>query len=181
VAGQDGSYYRLNVGTAGNQFAGSFVAYSEAASLPNAGKSDSGMVSLTATSSGLTGTLTDPSGNTEAATLDFDNVYNTASSLPMLSGTWTYNDGGFSLSAMIQADGTLSGTDSNNCTYSGALGLLDANFDIYSARYVRSCNSVELTFTGLASYFPATGTAAPAEIKLLTDDGVGDYLVADLE
>ena len=54
-------------------------------------------------------------------------------------------------------------------------------FNVYSENYVRSCNGVNLTFTGLASYFPATGPAAPAEIKLLADDNAGDYLVADLQ
>jgi hypothetical protein len=45
---------------------------------------------------------------------------------------------------------------------------------------MRSCNGSSMMFTGLASYFPATGNT-PAQLKILADDNSGDYLVAVLK
>ncbi len=181
MSGQDGTYYRLSVATAGSNVSGSYVGYSQAVSFPNGSQSTSGSVSATVEPPGLNGSLTDRAGDTEALLLNFDSIYEVASTLATLAGSWTFSDNGLTLTATIQSDGTLSAIDSNSCTYNGAFGLIDSNFNIYSENYVRSCNGVNLTFTGLATYLPATGPAAPAEIKLLADDDAGDYLVADLQ
>jgi hypothetical protein len=180
MSGQDGTYYRLNVNTSGNNVAGSFSGYSKDASFPNGGQSTSGSLSAVITLPGLNGALTDQAGDVEALSLNFDNVYNLPSALPTLVGTWNYGANGFSLTATIQADGVFSAIDSNGCSYTGAFGLIDANFNAYSESYIRSCKGSSMTFTGLASYFPAA-SIAPAEIKLLADDNAGDYLVADLK
>jgi hypothetical protein len=181
MSGQDGTYYRLNVNTSGNNVSGSFAGYSQGVTFPNGLQSTSGPLSAAVTSPGLNGTLTDQAGHAEALLLNFDNIYNLTSALATLAGTWSYSANGFSLTATIRFDGAFSAVDSSNCTYSGAFGLIDANFNIYSENYTRSCNGSSTTFTGLASYFPASGSAVPAEIKLLADDNAGDYLVADLQ
>jgi hypothetical protein len=181
MAGQDGTYYRLNVAQAANNVSGSFHGYSQAADFPNGSQSDTGSIAAAITQPGLSGTLTDQAGNTETLSLNFDNVYTLSSSLPTLAGTWSMSANGLNLTATIQTDGTFSAVDSNSCSYSGAFGLIDVNFNAYSVYYVRSCNGTSLTFSGLASYFPAAGSTTPAQIKVLADDSVGDYLVADFQ
>jgi hypothetical protein len=130
---------------------------------------------------GLSGALTDKAGDTQTLFLNFDNTYSLASSLSQLSGTWSFNASGFSLTATIQTDGTFTAVDSNSCSYSGSFGLIDSTVNAYSETYILSCHGSKLTFTGLASYFPMTGSAAPAHIQMLADDNAGAYLVADLQ
>ena len=130
---------------------------------------------------GLNGTLTDRSGDIENLSLSFDNVYTLASSLPTLAGSWTYSAGGFTWTVTIQQDGTFTATDSNGCTYAGNFSLIDPSVNVYAETYILTCNGVQVLYTGLASYFPATGSAAPAQIKLLADDDAGHYLAADLQ
>jgi len=181
MSGQNGAYYHLNVAESGINVSGSYYGYSQVPGAPIGSQSTSGTVSAVVTAPGLSGTLTSQVGGTGNLLLNFDNVYNLGSSLTTLVGTWNYSMNGFNLTAQIQADGTFSANDSNGCSYSGAFGLIDANFNAYSDRYVRSCNGVNLTFTGLATYLPATGNAVPARIKMLSDDNAGDFLVADFQ
>ena len=85
------------------------------------------------------------------------------------------------MTATIRPDGTFSAIDSNSCTYSGAFSLIDPDFDAYGERYVRSCNGASVTFTGLATYFPPVGNTSSADIKVLADDNVSEFLVADFQ
>jgi hypothetical protein len=119
VSGQDGTYYRLSLAQGDNILSGSFHGYSEGANFPNGAQSDAGSVAAVITQRGTRGTLTDQSGNAETLSLNFDNNYTLASSLPMLAGTWSFSVNGFSLIAALQMDGTLSAVDSNSCSYSG--------------------------------------------------------------
>ena len=181
MSGQDGAYYRLSVSTWGNNFSGSFSAYSQEPILPNGVQSDSGAVSGTVTPAGLGGTLTDKVGDVASLSLTFDNTYDLASSLPTLAGSWSSSVNGLSLTATILSDGAFSAVDSNNCSYSGSFSLIDPTVNAYGESFVRSCNGSTAAFTGLASYFPATGSGAPTQIRLFADDNQGDYLVADLQ
>jgi hypothetical protein len=180
ISAQDGTYYRLTVATSGYNVSGSFSGYSQGVTFPNGRQSTAGSLSAQITPAGLNGTLTDQAGDVEALSLNFDNTYTLGSALPTLAGAWKYNANGFSLTATINADGTFSAMDSNECSYTGSFGLIDSNFNAYSENYIRLCNGTSLVFTGLASYFPASGNA-PAEIEMLADDNAGDYLVADLK
>ena len=179
ISSQDGTYYRLSLGEAGSSVTGSFIGYSTGVTFPDGSQSTAGTVGATLTLAGLSGTLTDNSGNAEALALTYDNTYAIGSSLPTLVGAWSYSTSGFSLTLTIQADGTLSGLDASGCSYSGAFSLIDPAFDAYSESYTRTCNGSSIAFTGLASYVPAAGTA-PAQIRLLADDGASQYLVANL-
>ena len=180
IAGQDGTYYRLSVTLPRNTVTGTYFALSQGAKFPNGTEATSGSISAAA-SPNLNGTVTDQTGAMESLALNFDTVYNSGSSLATLAGTWSYTANGFSLTATIRPDGTFSAIDSNNCTYIGAFGLIDPNFDAYSENYVRSCNGVNVTFTGLATYFPLVGSSATADIKLLADDNTSEFLVADFQ
>lgn len=181
ISAQDGTYYRLNVSLPQNNVSGTFYGISQGANFPNGSKATSGSISATATASGLSGTLSVQTA-AETLSLSFDTVYNLSSSLATLAGPWSYTANGFSLSVTIRPDGTFSGMDSNNCSYTGAFTLIDPNFNAYSESYARLCSSgVNVTFTGLATYFPSNGNTSPAEIKILADDNASEFLVADLQ
>lgn len=180
IAGQDGTYYRLNVSLPRNNVTGTYFALSQGPKFPNGTQATSGSISAVA-SPNLSGTLSDQTGAQEPLALNFDTVYNLSSSLSTLAGSWSYTANGFSLTATIRPDGTFSAIDSNNCTYMGAFNLIDPYFNAYSENYTRLCGGVNDTFTGLAAYFPPTGNTATADIKLLADDNVSEFLVADLQ
>jgi hypothetical protein len=180
IAGQDGTYYRLNVSLPRNNVTGTYFALSQGPNFPNGTQATSGSISAVA-SPNLNGTLSDQTGTTESLAFNFDTVYNLGSSLATLAGTWSYTANGFSLTATIRPDGTFSAIDSNSCSYTGAFGLIDPTFNAYSENYIRSCGGVSVTFTGLATYFPPVGNTSTADIKLLADDNVSEFLVADLQ
>ena len=179
ISDQNGTYYRLNVSLPQNDVSGTFYGISQGVNFPNGTQTTSGSISAVATPSVLNGTL---SGQTvDTLSLNFDTVYNLGSSLATLAGNWSYVTNGFTLTVTIRPDGTFSAIDSNNCTYTGAFSLIDPNFDAYGEQYIRSCGGVNVTFSGLATYFPPTGNTANADVKLLADDGATEFLVADLQ
>jgi hypothetical protein len=177
MSGQDGTYYHLNVGTEGNTLSGGYYGYSSTPNFPNGMDSTTGDVNATVSyQSGISGTLTDASGNEESLSLTFQKVYLTGSSLATLVGTWSASTStGFSFSATIAADGSFTASDSNNCSYSGVFDLIDTSTDAYSTSFVRTCGGADDTFYGLASYYPASGATA-AQIEFLSDDGNGNDL-----
>ena len=181
MSGQNGTYYRLNVGLSGNNVSGGYYGLSQGVNFPNGTQSTSGSVSAVATPPGLGGTLADQTGVAQPFMLNFDTVYNLGSSLATLTGTWSYMAMGFTLTATIRPDGTFLANDSNNCSYTGAFVLIDPNFNAYGESYTRSCNGAKVTFTGLATYFPPSGNTTTADIKILADDKVSEFLVADLQ
>jgi hypothetical protein len=181
ISAQDGSYYRLNLKLAGVNVAGTFYGFPAPAGASSGASEISGSMSGVATPTGLNGSVSENAGAAQTLNLNFDTVYNMSSALTMLAGTWSYTANGFSITATIRQDGTFSGTDSNNCSYTGAFDLIDPNFNAYSETYTRSCNGAQVTFTGLATYFPPGGKVANADIKILADDNVSEFLVADLQ
>lgn len=184
IAAADGRYYRLNVAAAGNVVNGSYGADVQGGASPAdpAIPPTSGSASGLITSAGLNLTLTDTLNAQQSLTLTFDNVYNRRSSLAALAGSWIATASGLTLTATIQPDGSFSGSDANNCTYTGTFSLIDPTFDIYAETHVRSCNGVTVTFTGLAALLPTNAASGPTtELKLLTDNDAGEYLVADLQ
>lgn len=184
MSGQDGTYYRLNVGNRGTSVSGSFAGYSQGASFPNGAQAIAGSVSGDLTPALFNATLTENTGGSLVLLLNFDNVYNLVPSLATLAGTWTYAVAGFSFTATIRADGSFSAIDSSNCSYSGAFSLTDPNFNAYSENYVRSCGATNVTFDGLSSFFPASSSGAnvtKAHIQFLADDHASEYLAIDLQ
>lgn len=177
MSADDGSYYRFNVGFSGDTITGTYIGLA-----PGTGgtQKTSGSISGQGTSTALTGTLSVAGASVDSFQLDLQSVYKQHSALSMLMGTWSYTANGFSLTLTIASDGTLTGTDSNECSYQGTLGIINPLFDAYTATYLRSCSNSSLTFTGLAVYLPASGTVN-AQIEMLTDDNATEFLAADLQ
>ena len=179
MSGQNGTYYRFNVGFSGTTVSGTYDGISTGA---GGTQETSGSISGQSTSTSLTGTLMVGSSTVDSFQLTFEAVYKQPSALATLMGTWSYTDtaNGFSLTVTIASNGTFTGTDSSNCTYSGAFGIINPVFDAYSETYTRTCNGAALTFTGFATYLPPSGGVG-ADIKVLADDNATEFLVADLQ
>jgi hypothetical protein len=196
LSGQDGSYYRLAVNTSGNNLGGTYQGDTSSSTTTTAGT-----ISGALTNGGLNLNLNGTGSHVVAVVLNYDNVYSLSSSLPMLQGNWstgatgTYNGiacasgstncpppGVPTLTLSIQNAGNFTGTDSSssNCTYSGNFALIYPQFNAYYETFTRTCgSSAPDSFTGLASYFPASGSgsnAVPAQILFMADDGNGNYV-----
>ena len=173
---QDGTYYSFGANTSGYNVFGNFLAF------PGNGTTVSGSYNGSLTQSGLSATFTATGSDTATASLNFDNNYFLASSLPTLAGNWTYTaSSGFNLSLSIQSTGAFTGTDSSGCTYSGFFSLVDPNFNAYSESFSLTCGSASTSYNGLSYYIPAAGSgsnATPAMINLLADDNNGHFVSA---
>jgi hypothetical protein len=180
LSAQNGQFYSLNVGIEAGSAQGTYSAFSTAGGLPNGGQSDSGNASLNFGDNTLSGTLTDQLGKTEVLTLNFDSRYNTPPASGALAGTWSSTANGLTLRLTVSASGSLSGDDSDGCTYSGNVTIIDRNYDMLNANVTRSCSSGNFSFLGLVSYLPAAGSA-PAELQFMADDPSGDYLAFVLQ
>lgn len=180
ISVQDGTYYHLTTAPQSQSVVGNYFAYSTGAPFPNGTSATTGTMSATEGVSALSGTLTDASGSTLPFSLKDDTVYGQGSALSKLAGTWSSTANGFSLTVTIASDGSLSGTDSNGCTYTGAFAQIDARYDVYRESHVATCNAAKSTYDGLASYRPPAG-ASTARIELLSDDGAGSALTVELQ
>jgi hypothetical protein len=115
--------------------------------------------------------------------LTFDSLYNTASSLPAISGTYTDSLAGVSHGTdPLQGAGvTISSNSamyaqgsSNNCVLSGSVNVLDTGSDLYQVSYtLNNCSGAaavlnNVQFTGLAEL--DTG-ASPAVVIAVTGNG----------
>lgn len=112
------------------------------------------------------------SRNTKLA-VSYDQVYENDSSLAIIAGTYSVSDAtGYTLTYTIDSTGVLSGSDTEGCTASGAVAIIDSNFNMYRFNVV---------FTGCG----ANGAQGPfAGIGALLDSGLGAnallfYAVAD--
>ncbi|MBS0393165.1 MAG: hypothetical protein JSR54_00995 [Proteobacteria bacterium] len=184
LATADGSFYRLSVNPVGASLSGTYTAYSLNSQLPNGLATSSGLVSGSVTPTALNATLMDSTQLTQTATLTLDNTYYLGASLPTILGNWQYQSGGFSITMTVASDGVLTASDSNGCTYSGNFSVVDPRYDLYAEHHVRTCAGTVTSFDGFAAFFPATGAGTagtPSELKLLTDDGAGDYVIADFQ
>lgn len=177
MSGQNGTYYRFNVGFSGATVTGTYDGISTGA---GGTQQTSGSISGQSTSTTLSGTLMVGTSTVDSFQLTAEAVYKQPSALATLMGTWSYTANGFSLTVTIASNGTFTGTDSNNCAYSGVFGIISPLFDAYTETYTRTCNGAALTFTGFATYLPPSGSVG-ADIKVLADDNATEFLVADLQ
>ncbi len=177
---QNGTYYRITTTPQSTTLTGTYVAYSSSSVFPNGTDATTGTISATESASGMSGTLTDKSGSTASFSLNANADYVTGSQLSNLAATWSYTASGFSLTMTISSGGALSGTDSNECSYSGSFTLIDEVYDAYAESYVQTCNGVSAAYKGLATYVAPSGTAT-AQLELLADDGAGAFLDITLQ
>ena len=176
---QSGTYYRFNqVNTSG------YSVFSNVLVFPGNGSTIQGSLNGALTQAGLSATIKASGSDTQSLSLNFDNNYFLSSSLPTLAGSWTYTSSSFSLNLSIQSGGAFTGTDSNNCTYSGYFNLVDPQYNAYSENFTLTCGTASSSYFGLSYFIPAAGTdsnATPAMINFLADDNNGHFVSALLQ
>jgi hypothetical protein len=186
LSAQDGSFYRLNVATSAGVASGSYRAFSMTGGLPNGSPSDSGSASLLASAKALNAralevTLADQQGNEQSLDLTLDTRYKAPPPSGALVGTW-YNPtaNGVTVTLSIDADGSLSGNDSDGCTYTGNVNSVNRRLNVLETNFTRDCASGTVRFAGLVSYLPSP-ESTPAELQFMADDPNGDYLALLLQ
>ncbi|UCG74255.1 MAG: hypothetical protein JSV45_07770 [Chromatiales bacterium] len=91
-------------------------------------------------------------GDTGSLSLAYDAVYENGSSFATVADDWSFDDGaGDTVDINIAANGDISGSDSDGCTYGGSVSLIDTNFNAYQ---------VDLTLSGCADAGDFSGLAA---------------------
>lgn len=79
-------------------------------------------------------------------------LYEGPSSLALVSGTWRFDDGLNTLDLEIDVDGVITGDDSDGCQYSGTIGTLNSNFNLYQISVDITCpTDPTISTTGLAT------------------------------
>jgi hypothetical protein len=179
MAGQNGTYYLLNgiFTSGGNVFAG-FNGFSSSADFPNGGLITTGHLQGFVTNPGLNATYTAQGNDSGSITLTFDQaLYVQRSSLAMLAGTYTSTSSTPTYSFTVTNTGSLSGTDSNGCTYTGGFAIVDSHLNAYEEAFSQTCGSTTVTFNGQADF---VATPTPAQINLLADDNAGQFIAITL-
>jgi hypothetical protein len=150
--------------------------------LDNGNSSETGTLNVDfADRNGIQGTFSDASGGSGTLNLSFTLAYNTAASGSVIAGTYngTYSSGGNSYLAniLVSAGGAISGSDNNQCSYSGSFTIPDASFNAYDVSLTVSGCASAGSYTGLASYFPASGSQPNSIDAILSSSSGAAYLV----
>jgi len=99
----------------------------------------------------LTGTY---SGGGDAGTfaVNFNNAYNTPSSLTIISGNWSGTLNGSTINVAISDSGIVTGSSTSGCTYSGNVSTIDINYNCYNITITASsCGASSGNYSGLAT------------------------------
>jgi len=88
--------------------------------------------------------------------LDYSTGYEDGSSLARTTGIWMYSEassGGavYTITLDIDANGQIFGADSTGCIFSGQIGIIDPNYNMYRAHVmIENCGVLNGDYNGLA-------------------------------
>jgi hypothetical protein len=118
--------------------------------------------------SALTATLSTAGSFPRTATLNltYDTVYDRPASLALVSGTWGETIGTtYTLTLAIDSAGTINGSDSQGCVYSGTVRIPDRDHDLYTLNVdIQSCYNIVVHATGQGVLTPTLQKVQPGEI-----------------
>lgn len=108
--------------------------------------------------------------------VDYDPLYEDGSSLATIAGMYTATDAsGFTLTYTIDADGALSGSDTEGCVASGDVSLIDEQYNLYRFELDFSAcpaNGAQGSHHGVGSLLDTgSGTIDTLLFHALADDG----------
>jgi len=91
-------------------------------------------------------------GDTGALNLSYDPIYDSPSSLEMTEGNWLYTDRDeLTTELAIQAEGTITGHDSDSCEYLGYIKMINPTYNAYQIKVELSeCGSVNGEYEGIS-------------------------------
>ena len=96
--------------------------------------------------------VTSSGGDTGALSMVYNPVYESPSSLKIVQGNWSYTDtDDLTTELDITEDGTISGNDSDECSYLGYMEVINSNYNAYRIKVEASnCDSVNGEYEGVA-------------------------------
>jgi len=106
--------------------------------------------------------------------LNYDRIYEDGSSLDLVRGLWIYTEasaGGalYTVTLDIDANGTVFGSDTEGCVYSGQLSIIDSDFNSYRATVSVSTCIMNIrnigNYTGLA-YLSSIGDGQVSQLTM---------------
>jgi hypothetical protein len=164
ISTDDGRFRFLSVDT-GGQFVGEIQVNGTAFTGSGTGYAATGLtwidgsVTTSLTVRGDVGERQTLSGDWETGTgesgsfdYSYDSVYERASSLDTVAGTWTEFDIVGNPIAVYQADsaGRYDGQDAAGCLYTGQISILDSAFNVYGIEVsITNCSSTDGNYSGL--------------------------------
>lgn len=141
-----------NVTTNGNTFSGNVTAYTT-------GATELGTVSGTfSPKASFSGTGVFGGTPTSNFAFTYDDSYERASSLALVSGTYSDTDGFYTETYTIGSDGALNGSDTDGCVFNGQVSVIDARYNAYDITITISNCITTTTLNGLAALGDDTGT-----------------------
>lgn len=100
----------------------------------------------------IEGTFTTSYGTSGSLSLRYDPIYERNASLRAISGIWSEVDLGFTITLVIQNDGSFDGSDTDGCLYAGSIRVFDPDFNLYDVRFrVTSCGAVDGNYRGFTA------------------------------
>ena len=83
--------------------------------------------------------------------LDYDPVYETAVSLDMAAGVWSFGQAGYTVTFDIDNTGQLFGTDTNGCVFAGQIEVTRNGYNAFQVTLaISNCDAVNGDYGGLA-------------------------------
>lgn len=162
----DGEQDKAMITLNGNDFTGDILGYGFDGLLIA-----SGTIAGTYSSTSISGSTT--VGGSEISTFSFDVSEHSddGASLDTVKGNYSTIDAETSMA--IDADGLLSGSDTDGCQYSGNVTVPDSSVNIYKlVLEVSSCGAFNSTYSGLATYAQLFDESPQKGFIFQVDNGV---------
>jgi len=107
----------------------------------------------------ITANFTDSDGVRDRLSLVYDSNHERDSSLDLVAGTWSRTIGTETLTLTVADTGTLDGSDSAGCVYTGSISTIDPDFNIYGLTVtITICVAKSGTYTGYGQLQDADDT-----------------------
>ena len=110
--------------------------------------------------------------------MSYRTLYDRDVALASLAGTWELDEEGVVTTVIVAADGAVTGSSTQGCTYAGRISTIDANFDVFDFQgTVSGCTTQ--TWSGVVVNTDALeGAGDRAVLELYVDTGTGGTAVS---
>jgi hypothetical protein len=158
----------LHVTTTGSTFTSTFTAHTQIGyTLTNGGTSATGNLTGTVVAGvSISGSFTSALDNGTFTLTASPVSYQPSSATALIAGAYHRSYAAsakvYDATQVIGADGTGTGTDTANCTYTSTYTAPDANHNTYNATLTSTCPSQTQTYNGMAAFLPAASPAGAA-------------------
>lgn len=110
-------------------------------------------------------------GDTGDIAVTYDAVYENGSALTTVAGDWSFDaGGGDTVDISIAANGDITGSDSDGCTFGGSVSLIDPAFNAYQVDLTVATCAAAGSYSGLAAVLD--GAAAGDTLLIAVSNSV---------